>query len=94
MIIKIITVYVPEKYINAIKLLVGEDKLYSSRSELIRAALRDFFLEKIEITQAIKREKFEAIKKTLNALNNENEEYVLIPTEKNEFKKHKIIREA
>lgn len=86
------TVNLPEKYLKAIELLVGEDKLHASRSELIRVALRDFFLEEIKITKELQRERIEIIKKTLDDL--DDEEYVHIRSEENKMKKHKIIREA
>jgi len=38
---KIVTVNVPESYIDAINKLIGRDGLYPSRSELIRCAVRD-----------------------------------------------------
>jgi len=49
--IKIVTVNVPESYINAIKKLVGEDALYPSRSELIRAAVRAFLLRELALAR-------------------------------------------
>ena len=36
---KIVTIHIPETWIEAIKRLVGEDKLYPSRSELVRKAV-------------------------------------------------------
>jgi len=49
MIIKIVTVNVPESYIAAISKLVGENGLYPSRSELIRCAVRDFLLKELKM---------------------------------------------
>ena len=48
---KIVTVNVPESYIDAIKKLVGEDGLYPSRSELIRCAVRDFLLKELTLAR-------------------------------------------
>ena len=42
---KIVTVNVPETYIDAMEKLIGEDGLYPSRSELIRCATRDFLIK-------------------------------------------------
>jgi len=42
---KIVTVNVPESYIEAIKKLIGRDGLYPSRSELIRCAVREFLIK-------------------------------------------------
>jgi len=46
---KIVTVNVPEPYINAIDKLIGHDGLYPSRSELIRVAVRDFLLKELRM---------------------------------------------
>jgi len=48
---KIVTVNVPESYIDAIKKLVGENGLYPSRSELIRCAVRDFLLKELTLAR-------------------------------------------
>ncbi len=45
---KICTVNVPEKYIEAISKLVGENGLFPSRSELIRVAVREFLLRALK----------------------------------------------
>ena len=45
---KIVTVNVPEPYINAIDKLTGNDGLYPSRSELIRVAVRDFIIKELK----------------------------------------------
>ena len=46
--IKIVTVNIPEPYINAIDKLTGHDGLYPSRSELIRVAVRDFLIKELK----------------------------------------------
>lgn len=48
---KIVTVNVPETYVNAIQKLVGENGLYPSRSELIRCAVREFLLKQLKLAQ-------------------------------------------
>lgn len=50
---KIVTVNVPESYIEAIKKLVGENGLYPSRSELIRCAVRDFLLKELTLARSM-----------------------------------------
>ncbi len=47
---KICTVNVPEKHIEAISKLVGENGLFPSRSELIRVAVREFLLRELKST--------------------------------------------
>ncbi len=42
---KLITIHLPEPYIKAIDQLVNERKLYSSRAEAIRAAVRDLLVD-------------------------------------------------
>lgn len=44
---KIVTVNVPESYIDAINKLIGEDGLYPSRSELVRCAVREFLIREL-----------------------------------------------
>jgi len=44
---KVVTVNVPESYIDAINKLIGENGLYPSRSELIRCAVREFLLKEL-----------------------------------------------
>jgi antitoxin ParD1/3/4 len=46
---KIVTVNIPEPYINAIDKLTGHEGLYPSRSELIRVAVRDFLLRELRM---------------------------------------------
>jgi len=46
---KIVTVNIPEPYINAIDKLTGHEGLYPSRSELIRVAVRDFLLKELRM---------------------------------------------
>ncbi len=44
---KIVTVNCPESYIDAMGKLAGEGCLYPSRSELVRVAVRDFLINKL-----------------------------------------------
>ncbi|MFX0076278.1 MAG: ribbon-helix-helix domain-containing protein [Candidatus Hermodarchaeota archaeon] len=46
---KIVTVNVPESYIDAINKLIGQEGLYPSRSELIRCAVRDFLIKELKL---------------------------------------------
>lgn len=46
---KIVTVNVPESYIDAINKLIGHEGLYPSRSELIRCAVRDFLIKELKL---------------------------------------------
>jgi len=95
--LKIVTINVPESYIVAISKLVGENGLYSSRSELIRCAIRDFLLRELKMAKNI-------------AMYNQSEEeaeedfdeenFVRVPMETvnennepiREFKTYKILR--
>ena len=49
--LKIVTVNVPESYIDAINKLTGPGGLYPSRSELIRAATREFLLKELQMAK-------------------------------------------
>ena len=92
---KVVTVNVPETYVEAIEKLIGENGLYPSRSELIRCAVREFLLKELKVA------------KNLNRKNEEEEEefddenYVRVPVEDKtgkegepvmEFKTYKIIK--
>lgn len=95
---KIITVNVEEESLTAIEKLVGDDKLYPSRSELVRVALRDFFREEMRKTRHFE-------KWNVNAPENNDDELVRIPvssTDENDelvikfktYKTYKILRKA
>lgn len=50
---KIITVNLTVESIETIKLLIGENGLFPSRSELMRAAIRDFLKSELEIVKKL-----------------------------------------
>ncbi|MHA1474587.1 MAG: ribbon-helix-helix domain-containing protein [Promethearchaeota archaeon] len=50
--IRIITCNVPESYLRAIKKLTGKKKIYPSRSELIRIAIREWVIKELESAKA------------------------------------------
>jgi Arc/MetJ-type ribon-helix-helix transcriptional regulator len=92
---EIITINVHTSYLKAIEKLVGDDGLYPSRSELVRAAVRKFLLNELEEAKQIKeRRENPPIQKK------HPEKFVQIPVESNdggngaekEFKIYKIIR--
>ena len=91
---KIVTVNVPETYIDAINRLIGEDGLYPSRSELIRCAVRDFLLKELKMANNM------AKYNTPDIDDFDDENFVRVPVEgKNEysepvreFKTYKIIK--
>ncbi|MFX1237526.1 MAG: ribbon-helix-helix domain-containing protein [Promethearchaeota archaeon] len=95
---KIVTVNVPESYIEAIKRLVGENGLYPSRSELIRCAVRDFLLKEFKLAQKMSQYNVS----DPNKENFDDKNYVKIPVESKgegdepimELKTFKILREA
>jgi Arc/MetJ-type ribon-helix-helix transcriptional regulator len=96
--LKIVTVNVPESYVDAIKKLVGENGLYPSRSELIRVAVREFLLRELSIANNVEKyseKAFDNSEELLDAQNlvkvpvihkNENGEAI------REFKTYKILR--
>ncbi len=91
---KIVTVNVPESYLESIKRLIGENGLYPSRSELIRCAVRDFLIK--ELKNANEMIRYKEVK--VEELDDKN--YVRVPIEKmdennepvREFKTYKIIK--
>ena len=91
---KIVTVNVPESYIDAIEKLIGEGGLYPSRSELIRCAVRDFLLREL-------RNANDLLKYNENEIEDfDDENFVRVPIEKvnensepvREFKTYKIVK--
>jgi len=91
---KIVTVNVPESYIDAINKLIGENGLYPSRSELIRCAVRDFLLKELKAANNI-------VNFTDSNIEDfDDEHFVRIPIEKldensepvREFKTYKIVK--
>lgn len=92
---KIVTVNVPESYIEAIKKLVGRNGLYPSRSELIRCATREFLLKELKLAETMK--KYQDVP-VLDDFDDKN--FVRVPLIKKdennepirEFKTYKILR--
>ncbi len=56
-IMKIITINLPEKYLDAIQAL-NDAGIYPSRSEAIRIALRDFLSDELKMDQQLENEHF------------------------------------
>ncbi len=92
--LKIVTVNVPESYIESIKRLIGENGLYPSRSELIRVAVREFLIK--ELRRANEMIKYKEVQ--VEKLDDKN--FVRVPIEKmdennepvREFKTYKIVK--
>jgi len=92
--LKIVTVNIPESYIEAIEKLIGENGLYPSRSELIRCAVREFLLKELKMAKNIVKYT-EPEEESLDEKN-----FVRVPIEKKddnnepvrEFKTYKILR--
>lgn len=91
---KIVTVNIPESYLDSIGKLVGETGLYPSRSELIRVAVRDFLIRELKMANDLVKYKETEIEEF------DDENYVRVPIEKlnekdepvREFKTYKIIK--
>jgi Arc/MetJ-type ribon-helix-helix transcriptional regulator len=91
---KIVTVNIPESYLDSIKKLVGEDGLYPSRSELIRVAVREFLLRELKMANNLVKYKESEIEDF------DDKNYVRVPIERlneddepvREFKTYKIIK--
>ncbi len=91
---KIVTVNIPESYLDSIERLIGENGLYPSRSELIRCAVREFLIK--ELRNANEMIKYKEIE--VEELDDKN--FVRVPIEKmdennepvREFKTYKIVK--
>ena len=51
---RIITINIPETYVAALAMLVGDTENYSSRSELVRAAVRQFLMQNYTAKKPVK----------------------------------------
>ena len=58
---KIVTINIPDQYLDCIQVLVGLG-YYPSRSEAVRQALKRFLTEEAKITTDMEPENFEALK--------------------------------
>ena len=91
---KIVTVNIPESFLDSIKKLVGGNGLYPSRSELIRVAVRDFLLRELKMADNMAKYKETEID------NFDDENFVRVPVERlnendepvREFKTYKIVK--
>lgn len=84
---KIITVNLPVPYIKTIELLVGNDSLYPSRSELIRVAIRDFLIKELEVAKTLPEPVEEPLIKPVEKPNE-----VKIPIGFGTYKTYKVIQ--
>lgn len=57
---KIITINLPESYLNAIQIL-NDLEIYPSRSEAIRIALRDFLSNELKLFQELEEDNFKLL---------------------------------
>jgi Arc/MetJ-type ribon-helix-helix transcriptional regulator len=91
---KIVTVNVPESYIDAINKLIGRDGLYPSRSELIRCAVREFLIKELKLANNMA--KYNEVE--IEDFDDEN--FVRVPIERlnensepvRDFKTYKILK--
>ncbi|MCK4380856.1 MAG: ribbon-helix-helix protein, CopG family [Candidatus Lokiarchaeota archaeon] len=91
---KIVTVNIPESFLDSIEKLVGGNGLYPSRSELIRVAVRDFLLRELKMADNMAKYKETEVE------NFDDENFVRVPVERlnendepvREFKTYKIVK--
>jgi Arc/MetJ-type ribon-helix-helix transcriptional regulator len=69
-----VTIRLPERYVRALDFLVKVDD-FPSRSEAIRAAIRDFVYERVDVVME-KVKKMEEAEKTLAAMEQFEVEYL------------------
>lgn len=46
---KIVSAHIPKSHVRAMEHLVGKDGLYPSRSELVRAAIKEYLIDKLKM---------------------------------------------
>ena len=83
---KIVTVNVPESYIDAINKLIGENGLYPSRSELIRCAVRQFLIKELSAAN-----KMAKIGDLSNLDDFDDENFVRVPVDSLNEKKEPVL---
>lgn len=88
---KIVTINVPEAYVEAMAQLTGEKGIYPSRSELIRSAVKEFLLKELNLSIIMSKNKeIETV--------NESKDRVSVPIMRDEegnikkYKTYKILR--
>ncbi len=69
-----VTIRLPERYVRALDFLVRVDD-FPSRSEAIRAAIRDFIYERVDVVMD-KVKKMEEAERTLEAMEQFESEYL------------------
>jgi Arc/MetJ-type ribon-helix-helix transcriptional regulator len=69
-----VTIRLPERYVRALDFLVKVDD-FPSRSEAIRAAIRDFIYERVDVVMD-KVKKMEEAERTLEAMDQFESEYL------------------
>jgi len=92
---KIVTVNVPESYVDAINKLIGQGGLYPSRSELIRCAVREFLLKELKMAKNMAKYQKPEFEEVFD-----DENFVRVPIKKidennepvREFKTYKILK--
>lgn len=94
---RIVTVNVPESYLDVIEKLIGDNGLYPSRSELVRTAIKRFLLKELKMIK-----QFEQMQKEKQQGKKEldDNKFVQVPIERKtddnepvrEFKTYKIVR--
>lgn len=85
---KIITINIPQSYIDAINALIGDGGIYPSRSELIRVAIRDFLINELEVCKA-----FTKLQDTVIGESTDDGMSVLVPVDDSgEYKNYRIVK--
>jgi len=70
---KMITLYIPQKYLEAIEYLINQ-KYFPNRSELIRVAIRDLILKELKINEIISKHEDEIMSAFLKDIEQEIKE--------------------
>ena len=90
---KIVTVNIPESYLDAINKLIGEKGIYPSRSELIRVATREFLIKELKMVKNLP--KYDKIEEEAY----DKQKFVRVPIVDNnskkpngEFKTYRIVK--
>lgn len=98
----IVSANIPVEYLEMGDNLVGKDGLYSSRSELLRYAIREFLLKKLKVLEKIELNQESPLSEDNPPQKEDSTQnhYIRIPIGKNdnkypsekEFKKYKILK--
>lgn len=91
---KVLTVNIPEKWLETMDALIGSEGAYPSRSEIFRAAIREFLLEELKPKKIVDETAPPTPLPDVLLINNESFVNVPLVEGGKEYKQYKIVRKC